>query len=377
MSYLAAAPEILASAATDLAGIGATLSTANTAAVAATTGVVPSAADEVSAAIAALFGAHGQAYQEASAKVAAFHDQFVQALNSSATAYAVAESANASPLQAALSAAAAPTSPFKQLEQMQIGFTTSLVNNEMSLNHALVANEVALEKMIFGTDSALNGVINRSFNVGNLLLGTVEQTGNALVGVTVPANFTSGLLLGSSAQVFNSGQIGGLVGAFDQSLMVPTDLAGIFVGNPTPLPAALGVFPASAQALSTSPVADFMAQLETAQLGSNTSLVANETSFNHALLTNEVAWEKGVFGTDSALNGVINRSFNVANLLVGTGEQAFDAVVGAQVPANFISGLLTGSGAQTFNGGQIGGLVGAFDQSMMVGADVVGLLTGT
>lgn len=47
------------------------------------------------------------------------------------------------------------------------------------------------------------------------------------------------------------------------------------------------------------------------------------------------------------------------------------------MPANFISGLLTGSGAQTFNGGQIGGLVGAFDQSMMVGADVVGLLTGT
>ena len=75
--------------------IGSTISAANAAAAAPTTGVLAAGADEVSAAIAALFGAHAQAYQALSAQAAAFHSQFVQLMNAGRGAYAGAEAANA------------------------------------------------------------------------------------------------------------------------------------------------------------------------------------------------------------------------------------------------------------------------------------------
>ncbi|EFD76749.1 PE family protein [Mycobacterium tuberculosis T85] len=59
MSFVVVAPEVLAAAASDLAGIGSTLAQANAAALAPTTAVLAAGADEVSAAIASLFGAHG------------------------------------------------------------------------------------------------------------------------------------------------------------------------------------------------------------------------------------------------------------------------------------------------------------------------------
>jgi hypothetical protein len=96
MSYLIAAPDMLAAAAADVAGIGSSLSAANGAAVAPTTGIVVAAEDEVSAAIAALFSGHGQAYQAVSAQAAAFHSQFVQALAGAGNSYAATEAANAS-----------------------------------------------------------------------------------------------------------------------------------------------------------------------------------------------------------------------------------------------------------------------------------------
>ncbi|MEK0462592.1 PE family protein, partial [Mycobacterium ulcerans] len=80
MSYVVAIPDMLASAAADVAGIGSSVGAANTAAVGATTGVMAAADDEVSVAIAALFSGHGQAYQAISAQAAAFHDQFLRAL---------------------------------------------------------------------------------------------------------------------------------------------------------------------------------------------------------------------------------------------------------------------------------------------------------
>src|SRR5271168_4205599 len=99
MSFVIAIPEAVATAATGLAGIGSTISAANAAAAAPTTVLLAAAADEVSAAIAAEFGTHGQAYQAISAQAEAFHNQFVQALNSAAGAYAATEAASASPLQ--------------------------------------------------------------------------------------------------------------------------------------------------------------------------------------------------------------------------------------------------------------------------------------
>lgn len=99
MSFVVVAPEVLAAAASDLAGIGSTLAQANAAALAPTTAVLAAGADEVSAAIASLFGAHGQAYQAVSAQMSAFHAQFMQALTGAGRAYAAAEAVNVSAAQ--------------------------------------------------------------------------------------------------------------------------------------------------------------------------------------------------------------------------------------------------------------------------------------
>jgi hypothetical protein len=99
MSFLIAAPELVAAAAADLANVSSTISVANAAAAFPTASVVAAGADEVSATVAALFGAHAQAYQALSAQAARFPSQFVQLLNAGASSHAGAEAANAAPLQ--------------------------------------------------------------------------------------------------------------------------------------------------------------------------------------------------------------------------------------------------------------------------------------
>jgi PE family len=94
MSYVIAAPEIMTTAATDLATIGSALTAAKAAAAAPTTGVLAAAEDEVSEAIAAVFSAHGQGFQVMGAQAAAFHDQFMQAVTAGARSYVSADAAN-------------------------------------------------------------------------------------------------------------------------------------------------------------------------------------------------------------------------------------------------------------------------------------------
>jgi PE family len=98
MPFLSTQPDLLAVAASDLAGIGAALNAASNAAAAPTTGVAAAGADEVSAAVAALFGAHANRYQSMSAQAAALHSQFVQTMAAAGGAYASAEVTNALPL---------------------------------------------------------------------------------------------------------------------------------------------------------------------------------------------------------------------------------------------------------------------------------------
>ncbi len=99
MSYVIAAPGMLAAAAADVADIGSSLSEANGAAAASTTTVIAAGGDEVSAAIASLFSSNGTAFQALSAQAAEFHSQFVRALNAGAGAYASTEAASAESLQ--------------------------------------------------------------------------------------------------------------------------------------------------------------------------------------------------------------------------------------------------------------------------------------
>jgi len=96
MSYVIAAPEMMTSAATDLATIGSDLSAAHLAAAAPTVSLVPAAADEVSAAVTHLFSQHAATYQAGAAQAAAFQEQFVQHLHTGAFSYASIEAALAS-----------------------------------------------------------------------------------------------------------------------------------------------------------------------------------------------------------------------------------------------------------------------------------------
>ncbi|BBX99356.1 hypothetical protein MLAC_46500 [Mycobacterium lacus] len=107
MSFVVAAPDMLAAPAADLARINSALSAVNAAASAPTTALAAAAEDEVSAAIAALFGSYGEAYQTMTAQVAGFPDRFVQALAAGAGSYASTEAANAA--QNLLNAVNAPT----------------------------------------------------------------------------------------------------------------------------------------------------------------------------------------------------------------------------------------------------------------------------
>jgi hypothetical protein len=87
MSFVIAAPEMMTSAATDLATIGSNVNAAHMVAAARTSSVIPAAADEVSTSIAHLFSQHAANYQALAAQAAAFNDQFVQHLTAGAFSY--------------------------------------------------------------------------------------------------------------------------------------------------------------------------------------------------------------------------------------------------------------------------------------------------
>jgi hypothetical protein len=94
-------PQFVGAAASDLVGLGSTISEAQTAAAASTSAIAPAASDEVSAAIAALFSAQSREFQTLSARAQEFHAQLVRALTGAAGAYRATEAANAAALTAA------------------------------------------------------------------------------------------------------------------------------------------------------------------------------------------------------------------------------------------------------------------------------------
>jgi hypothetical protein len=108
MTYVIAEPQMMASVAAEIEGIGSTFRTATAGAAAPTTGLAAAAGDEVSAAIADVFGAFGQEYQAVVARLQAYHSQFQQALASAGIAYAETEAAIAATLSLGAPAAPAP-----------------------------------------------------------------------------------------------------------------------------------------------------------------------------------------------------------------------------------------------------------------------------
>jgi hypothetical protein len=118
MTFVIAEPEMMASVATEIDGIGSALSAANAAAAGPTSGLAAAAADEVSAAVADVFGGFGREYQSVVAQLEAFNAEFQQTLAAAGTAYAETEAAIAATLgfptaapPAALPAATIPPFP--------------------------------------------------------------------------------------------------------------------------------------------------------------------------------------------------------------------------------------------------------------------------
>jgi hypothetical protein len=126
MSYAIADPELIKSAATGLAAIGANLSAAHTSAAPPTLAVVPAAADEVSAGIAQLFSQYGQTYHAMAAQAAAFDERFVQHLTASAVSFAGAEASNAALLQNLAGSAASFINPAATLQGEIVNFFASV-----------------------------------------------------------------------------------------------------------------------------------------------------------------------------------------------------------------------------------------------------------
>ena len=92
---MSATPDLVQSAAADLAGVRSSLTEAAVTAAGPTTGIAAAAQDEVSVAISTMFGNFGQEFQALTAQAQAFHQQFVSLMNTGAGAYVAAEAANA------------------------------------------------------------------------------------------------------------------------------------------------------------------------------------------------------------------------------------------------------------------------------------------
>ncbi|WP_204080020.1 PecA family PE domain-processing aspartic protease [Mycobacterium riyadhense] len=113
MSFVNVAPEMVATAATELTSIGSTVGAATAAVAVPTTGVMAAATDEVSAALAALFTEYGQQFQTVAGQMAASYQQFTRNVMASVNAYTAAETTNIR--QFVLSAAGPINEPFVEL----------------------------------------------------------------------------------------------------------------------------------------------------------------------------------------------------------------------------------------------------------------------
>lgn len=248
MSFLFALPEAVQNAASDLAGIGSAIRTANSAAAAPTTGMLAAGADEVSVAVTSLFSSHAAAYQQVGTLFEDFHAQFVQTLIGAGQTYAAAEAANVLPLQS--------------LEQGVLGAinapgTAGGMGNHFASAQTTLANygygNVGQGNVGFFNNGTLNfGIANASPNftptspvslfggvgVGNTGLDNVGffNSGSVNVGIgNVSPNFMPGnpLTQFGNLGMFNNGlnNVGiGNVGVNNQGL--PAPLLGLLgVGN--------------------------------------------------------------------------------------------------------------------------------------------------
>lgn len=190
MSFVVVAPELVESAAHDLAGIGSTLGEATGLAAAPTTSIAAAGTDEVSTAIAALFGNHAQEFQALTARAAAFHNEFVGLVKSGGGAYLSSEAANAE--QAVAGAVTAPAQMLSGATQnvggavaaLERGGAASLLSGPtqgLFSPSNIAAIEAPYKALVTNTETNLQGLLGASAANPHPLLQQIisNQTGYA------------------------------------------------------------------------------------------------------------------------------------------------------------------------------------------------------
>jgi hypothetical protein len=298
--------------------------------------------------------------------------------------------------------------PLLALQAEELSANAGLVTGESSLNGDLIGAEESLlssfgvdftaptgtttaaaETVAVGAVSDPTAAFDRLLDANNLLLGTGENVFNSVLGADNfdPATINSELLLGGAAGTgptpeviadlaagggpdgggnFVNGDIGGLQG------VTGNDLAALSIALDGTLS---GSVPTLASAFSTF----------------DTDLINDELAFNANLLANEQLAATAAFGSNTALNGAVDRVINIDNLPLSTAENSFNSFIGADsvsAPAQFVevaqpagvtlpeevtASLLTGSPTTVFDSGALGGAEGFADQNAALFADLAGL----
>jgi hypothetical protein len=299
------------------------------------------------------------------------------------------------------------------LQADELSSDATLIANELASNAGVVAGEESFESDIasafpglfdvggltpvgpvadivgpIAVGGGLGQVFDRLFDVNNLSLSTSENLFNSLIGADNfdPATINASLLIDGGVTAvpppiavdgvaeplagiaigapFVSGQIGGFEGITGNSLAV--DYATINFLN-TELGLSLPNF-----------VFQDVVTLGDDLITFNNALVADELAFNAQLLNEELAAEAAAFGgNEDALNGSVERLFNIDNLFLSTEENSFNSLIGAEFsPAEITQSLLTGTTTDVFDTGDLGGVQGIFDQDLALSADLAGLTSG-
>jgi PE family len=332
MSFFFAAPEALAAAASDLAGIGSTLNAAGAAAAAPTSAVAASAADAVSAQVAAFLSEHGLGYQQFSAQIAQFHEQFVQTLSSGANAFAAAESNAAQNLAGAVNAPAAalPGAAQTLAGAVNAPAATLLGGGGGGIAGAIggaVSNAVnRVGSVVAGSNfpggAGLLGGGGAGANVGGAVSGAVSRVESALAG--------SNLLGG--AGLLGSGFPGGVSAlASEAGALLPTGgIRALTAASPLLAPAAVtnaAVVPAASGSIGDAIEAAYLAFEPWVQYGFNLAayavgylpwigLLAPQINFFYYLF--EPMVQAALFNTIDWLQGSISFAQGLSNLWSAT-----------------------------------------------------------
>ncbi|MGZ4582870.1 MAG: PE family protein [Mycobacterium sp.] len=274
MSFVIAAPDLVQSAAGDLAAIRSSLMEASATASGPTTGIAAAAQDEVSTAIASLFGNFGQEFQALSAQAQAFHTQFVELMNAGAGAYVSAEAANA---------------------------------GQVLLGGGVLGN---LEQGISGAVSGGGSAVGQ---IGQSASGTVATLGNGSLGaalsgqieadVNAVSSAIAGAPVGLSPAIQTGGQaISQAVGGFE------SQLGALATGGVPGLINSASAFGASVLAPYQALVTNTFNNLQS--LGSG--LFTNPFPFVHQLVNNQIYYAQSI--ASAIGNGIANLPAELANL---------------------------------------------------------------